>query len=217
MAHRDPMDVLISVLSIMKGEQKWTEAHVEAYLIGLTKLPAEIVPMLCREIQAHFDWRPSVKQIIDWSKQLTSPNALLGPTEALEKVTGLMHKYGPNASLHPQFPDCPQIRAAGPPPELDNAPDAVHSVIGAMGGWVAMCREDVASKDFRAQFERLYKSAVLDEGMDRTRELQLEYREEKLRLQSERGINIGESRTPLEVVGGGMGRLGAVMPKIGRV
>jgi hypothetical protein len=183
------VDALITLVSMMKGDQKWTENHDWAYQLGLDGIPLEAVPIMCREVQRKFNWRPSVKELWDWSKDLTSPRDLLGSTEALALVVGLVHRFGANGANHPQFPGASLIRAPGPPPELANAPVAVLSAIEAMGGWVAMCEEDVPPGVWRAQFERLYKASILDEGMDRTRELQREYREQKRQIESERAVD----------------------------
>ena len=168
-----PLDIFLGILSTMKNYgDRWGKTHVDAYEFGLANIPNSAVPILCRSVQAEFDERPTVRQIITHWRQICEPASVMSTADALELVWGLVRKYGEAGAEDPRSPN---IRYPGEPQELVDAPDAVRQTIRAMGGWVSFCREESPDSVLRAQFERIYKAAVAGTANDSLRQARLEY------------------------------------------
>lgn len=163
---------ICTVLSTMKADQKWTDAHDETYLVGLEDLPDEAGVVLRREILKRWDWRPSVKEIRDLWAKISAPALARSADEVVAEIYRLRDKYGEFAVSSPDFPG---LRLAGEPTWTD---DVKRRIVAAMGGWVAFCRDDAPASVQRGQLLKIAQMVLGNEGDGAIERLRLEYREE---------------------------------------
>jgi hypothetical protein len=133
-----------------------------------------------------YDWRPSVKQILDTYADLKTPSDADTITDVLGSLRELVARYGENGARHPIFPErWPHITTLGAPPELSKMSDAVKKTIRAFGGWVDFARNfDWSNPTDRAQFRDMYKAVTTSASDAALRQLQLDYQSRtRLRLE----------------------------------
>lgn len=168
-----------SLLSNMPSSKDtpWRDSALRMYQLGLSKVPNEAFKPLAEAVLLRCKFRPSVSEIVDLWHEISDKSLHMPITEVLMRIKRLITKYGEFGRTDPAYP--PTCRFSGEPAELESAPEPVKEVIAAWGGWVALCREDCEPMVFRAQFERLYKSACSGIGNQDLREIRRQFQLEQ--------------------------------------
>jgi hypothetical protein len=187
---------MASLANMQTGrENAWSEAVELNYTLALEDLPDESAIPLLKAILKTCEWRPAPSAILALWREISDPGAADTLATDMALVIRLMAKYGRDGAPHRIAPNrWPNLRDAGPPPELLTASRRVHLVVEAMGGWVAMCDEALPDYVFRAQFERLYRAAGEGEASDRVRRIALG--------DGPQQIGTSEARDVLAMIGG---------------
>ena len=158
---------ICTVLSTMKADQKWTDRHDEAFLVGMEDLPDEVGLLLRREILKHFDWRPSVKDVRDLWTSISSPKPVAAD-ELVAKLYALRRRFG--QYVVPST-DVPGVMKPGEPAWTDMN---MKRLSAARGGWVQFCEEE-SNPTNSAQLLKLATVVLGSTSDNATDALRLEY------------------------------------------
>lgn len=148
----------------------WNPDCARFYFAALADIPDADAAPLMKSVATEFTFRPTPHDILAlWrkAKAINAPQA----DALIADIYRLRDKYGEYAVSSPDFPG---LRLAGEPQWSD---PVKQRIVGAMGGWVAFCRDDAPASVQRGQLLKIAGMVIGGEGDGAIERLRLEYRE----------------------------------------
>lgn len=184
---KDKFAELCRALRTMKSGIEWTADVQDAYLRVFQKVPNPIVDVMINAILVHFEWRPSIAEIVNLMREIMRDGDGASCAAALQEV----HRF--RATLGKRCVQSGTVTAVdmynrreiatyknmieGTPAFSD---PHTTVVIEAMGGWPQFC--DMADSTpvtiWQGQFMKLYEATAKQDGSETLKKLRLEWREQ---------------------------------------
>ena len=137
---------MIGALATMYPREEVSTENCKAYANKLCDIPVSVLMVVLDQCSAELKFFPSVAEIREKSRMLTSPSDALSAGEAWGVVVKRMKRYG----IYPPYPPRPI-----PPIEHPYIEEAVI----AIGGWYDLATSENQIAD-RAHFMKIYDQLV---------------------------------------------------------